>query len=178
MRFNLAACTLSFQQFADAHSDWIACYHAPTANVHTCPRDCLHAISLSPHNATVLGSGPYHPNSSICLAAIHAGVVDAELGGATHVSRFYPIDWSGSDTQSIYPEQAASGSNGHGVTSLSVPAADNVRPAPQSSFSWSCVHAAPFHDRCSALRFRLAPAICTPCCTRSCRGALTGHWAG
>ena len=92
--FSAAACTLSFDQFTDAHSDWLTCYHAPVFNVHTCPRACLRAVhDLFLLNATVYGSSPFAGNSSICLAAIHAGIIDEVEGGAILIDRFYPETW-------------------------------------------------------------------------------------
>ena len=169
------ACAFTFQQYEEAHSDWAACYHAPVVNVHTCPRDCLQALhspadsnnSASPSPA-VLGSGPYHHSSAICLAAIHAGAIAASEGGAVHVDRFWPVDWSGGATQTVWPEQAAQGSVRHGVTSEAVPASEIVVPAPEQSYSWQVrrrgagprqVQRAPFSPRSGHLHAVLWPQL-------------------
>ena len=93
--FDVDACTASFEQFRASHSDWVTCYHAPVFNVHTCPRRCSRAADeLHLLNATVYGSFPYAANSSICLAAIHAGVINDTTGGALLLDRFEPTTWT------------------------------------------------------------------------------------
>ena len=136
--FSLAACTFSFADFADAHSDWVTCYHAPRVNVHTCPQHCLRSVDLDPSHARVYGSGPYAAPSSICLAAIHSGVLDDAQGGAVHVDPFFPPDWSNSSSQTVFPGQSRQGSVRSGVNSSQVPA-DWIgpEPSPQSSKSWA-----------------------------------------
>merc|ERR1711872_237205 len=47
-----------------------------------CPTHCLNVN----HCVRVKGSGPYAVNSPVCLAAIHAGVLDAQSGGGVEVS--------------------------------------------------------------------------------------------
>lgn len=47
-----------------------------------CPSQCLNVQ----HCVRVKGSGPYTVNSPVCLAAIHAGVIPANKGGAIEVS--------------------------------------------------------------------------------------------
>ena len=164
------SCTFTFHDFENAHSDWITCYHAPTVNVHTCPRDCLRSVDgdTAPHSATVVGSRPFHGSSAICLAAIHAGVVNASEGGAVHVDRFYPADWSRSDSQTLYPEGAAEGSESNGVRSLDVPLRERATPAAESSYSWSVrprgvvprqVQRAPFSPRSGHVHAWLYPQL-------------------
>jgi len=46
-----------------------------------CPSNCLNVV----HCVRVKGSGPYTVNSPVCLAAIHAGVLEAQSGGAVKV---------------------------------------------------------------------------------------------
>ena len=92
--FDAAGCSLSFEQFAAAHSDWVTCYHAPLINVHTCPQHCSRA------NASVDGASPYSGASSICLAAIRAGLINDSSGGAVLVDRFYPPSWNTTDSSS------------------------------------------------------------------------------
>ena len=135
--FSLYSCTLSFAQHEEAYRDWAACYHSVRMNVITCPRGCLQAVTLSPHNATVAGSYPYHANSSVCLAAIHAGVIDAAEGGGVLLGRFYPEDWSNGSSQSTYPHEAWRASLSHSVQSLEVPVAERPLPAPLLSYSWT-----------------------------------------
>ena len=162
------SCTFTFSEFESAHSDWVTCYHAPTVNVHTCPRDCLRSVDTAPHSARVIGSKPFHGNSAICLAAIHAGVINSSEGGAVHVDRFYPADWSMSDSQTLYPEGAAQGSERHGVRSVDVPLPEVVTPAAESSYSWSVrprglvprqVQQAPFSPRTGHVHAWLYPQL-------------------
>ena len=137
--FDAASCTLSFDGFTCAHSDWRTCYHAPVFNVHTCPQSCMRAVmELRLPNATVYGSFPYAGNSSICLAAIHAGVLSDAAGGAVIVDRFYPDSWevadhsqdppsstSTTDSSSageLFPHAAWRATLSFGVQSLEVPA--------------------------------------------------------
>ena len=92
---------------------------------------------LSPLNHSVVrGSYPYSSDSSICLAAIHAGVVNATLGGAVFVSRFYRHDWSRSPTQSIFPFSSSTGSLSNGVHSLNVSALSYTVPSNGSEWSF------------------------------------------
>lgn len=46
-----------------------------------CPSNCLDVN----HCERVKGSGPYAVNSPVCMAAIHAGVIEAQTGGAIDV---------------------------------------------------------------------------------------------
>jgi hypothetical protein len=48
-----------------------------------CPNDCIK------HNVPVRGTGMYSDDSSICRAAIHAGVLNNELGGLVGVLKSY-----------------------------------------------------------------------------------------
>ena len=136
--FSLPACLLTFAAFTDGHRDWVSCYHAPRVNVHTCPRSCLQSIGLAPALARVYGSGPYAAASSICLAAIHSGLVDDARGGAVHVDPHFPLDWSNSSTQTIFPLHSREGSLQRGVNSSQVPPEwVGPEPSPLSSHSWS-----------------------------------------
>ena len=175
--FDLAACTFTFAQFEEAHSGWATCFNAPEVSVHTCPRHCLQAMrataTADPSLAEVpvplvLGSGLYHANLSICLAAIHAGAIDEKQGGAMHVFRFYPVDWSGGDTQTVWPGQFAEGSAKHDVTLKAVPADEIVHPAPEQSGAWAVrrrgsgprqVQRAPFSPRSGHLHAVLWPQL-------------------
>ena len=132
-RYDAYACSLTFAQHAAAHADWVTCFHAPVPSVHTCPVECLGALP----GAAVYGSHPYDSNSSVCLSAIHAGVLNASTGGAVHVARFYPQDWSASNTQTIYPDASASASLAHSIQSAAVPPSARPLPAPLTSNSWT-----------------------------------------
>lgn len=46
-----------------------------------CPSNCLNVV----HCVKVKGSGPYTVHSPVCLSAIHAGVIQAQTGGAVKV---------------------------------------------------------------------------------------------
>ena len=134
-RFKVDACAYTFRDYEASHIKWGACYHNPSHNHMACPRDCTRAVGLSAA-AVVYGSFPYHANSSICLAAIHAGVISNRDGGGLFLSRFYPIDWSNSSSQTLYPHGAAHGSLSNGVQSLDVSEHDSRTPAPVSSYSF------------------------------------------
>ena len=169
--FDHYACAFTFQQYEEAHADWATCFHAPEVNVHTCPRGCLQAMHASSNSSSapvVLGSGPYHQHSAICLAAIHAGAVDEQQGGAVHVDRFWPADWSGGATQALWPGQAAQGSIVHGVASEAVPSSEVVTPADEQSYAWQVrrrgsaarqVQRAPFPPRSGHVHAVLTPQL-------------------
>ena len=136
--FDAAACSLSFEQFTAAHSDWVTCYHAPVFNVHTCPQHCLRAAN---DTVAVYGSFPYDEQSSVCLAAIHAGVINESSGGAVLLDRFYPERWTVTEHRSSAgdsdggPRRAVRGSGStsdgrRGEMNLSAVA---VTPSPSSS---------------------------------------------
>ena len=126
-QFSVAACTLSFEQFTAAHSDWVTCYHAPVINVHTCPRQCRRASAeLLLHNATVYGNTTFSASSPICLAAIQMGVLQDDKGGAVLVDRLYPTTWSVTDNRA---------GNGSGSTLTPVASADSVTPSSSSHSS-------------------------------------------
>ena len=134
--FDPLTCTLTFADFVSAHSRWFSCYHTSSINVVTCPQRCLDAVPLS-SNAAVYGSFPYHTNSSVCLAAIHAGVIDNAAGGGFFIDRFFPQDWSDGPSQTVFPHGSSLGSLSYGVQSLAVPAEALEVPAPLHSHSWS-----------------------------------------
>ena len=170
--FDRYACAFTFAQYEEAHADWATCFHAPVVSVHTCPRDCVQAMRASTNSSitapVVFGSGPYHHSSAICLAAIHAGAIDAQQGGAVHAYRFWPADWSGSATQTLWLGQAAEGSVRHGVASEAVPASETVTPADEQSYSWQVrrrgsaarqVQRAPFSPRSGHVHAVLTPQL-------------------
>ena len=97
---------------------------------HRCPPNCIAAMqegcrsggtSRTPAGgAAVIGSFPYHPNSSVCLSAVHSGLVDDATGGAVLPSLFFSQTWD-SNTIDIYPHGSQSGTCSNGVQSLDVP---------------------------------------------------------
>ena len=108
-----AACIVSFDAAA-----LLLPGPAPTALRWYCPPDCLTAASST--NASVTGSFPYHPSSSVCLSAIHCGLLNSSAGGAVFFTPFYSESWDESALQ-LYPHNASLGSLSHGVQSLPVP---------------------------------------------------------
>ena len=83
----------------------------------------------------MLGSFPYHSASSVCLAAIHAGVISDEAGGGVWVNRFYRHDWSNTSTQTIFPYQSWRGSLSNGVQSEEVD--HSWYSVPSNASEWS-----------------------------------------
>uniref|UniRef100_A0A0G4HYR7 LCCL domain-containing protein n=1 Tax=Chromera velia CCMP2878 TaxID=1169474 RepID=A0A0G4HYR7_9ALVE len=73
----------------------------------TCPKDCASAGSNVPFfgSAKVYGTGTYNPESAVCRAAIHAGVLDSERGGETSIAIVEQ------------PDDLPKGSTAHGVSS-------------------------------------------------------------
>ena len=109
-----------------------------------CPPNCtLPSPSSSPPYApstslpAVYGSSPYHGRSSVCLAAVHAGLIDASTGGGVFISPFYRHDWSGGDAQTIFPFQSNRGRLSNGVRSLDVPAHWHSVPSNASAYSYT-----------------------------------------
>ena len=85
-----------------------------------CPSDCLQQLSQDRHAGLpklygVFGSFPYFSSSSICLAAVHAGIINDTLGGGVFVNRFYRHDWSNTSTQTIFPHESWRGSLSNGI---------------------------------------------------------------
>ena len=95
--------------------------------------DASSATSLS--RPVLYGSFPYHPSSSVCLAAIHAGLIRASVGGGVFISRFHSHDWSGTSNQTIFPFNSSRGSLSNGVQSLDVP--DSWHSVPSDNRQWS-----------------------------------------
>jgi hypothetical protein len=113
MQYNATLCLLTFSQLQDALQNDVPCHHMMPVMLITCPQHCLRAIDTFP-SPLVLGSFSYHNSSSVCLAAIHSGIITSEAGGGVFAERFYPLTWAGDSTQSIFPHgsHAASLSNG------------------------------------------------------------------
>ena len=107
-----------------------------------CPANCS---TLSASSASVYGSFPYHSSSSVCLAAIHAGIVSDPLGGGVFVSRFYRHSWSNSSINgsasggapSIFPFTSANGALSNGVQSMDVEPGWYTVPSNGSSWSYT-----------------------------------------
>ena len=140
--FNLTICSWSFSQFEQSYRKAIACYGYPRFNVHTCPKHCLRAAlpqagQLDPVQARVYGSFPYHANSSICLAAIHAGVITSEQGGGLFIDRFFPADWSGGSSQTVFPHGSWAASLSNGVQTEAVPSGWHSMPSALLAYSWT-----------------------------------------
>ena len=99
----------------------------------SCPAHC----DLLQPRPPVYGSYPYAGASSVCLSAVHCGVVSASQGGSVFLGRFYRADWSNSSSQSVFPNASALNSSSNGVASLPVPPAWNPTPAPASLWSYT-----------------------------------------
>ena len=104
-----------------------------------CPAHCLHHTSLTPpllpFPAAVFGSWPYHNSSSMCLAAIHSGLITDAEGGFLHGLRFRRHSWAGDATQTTFPFHSSRGSLSNGVQSLDVPASWHSVPAGDADWS-------------------------------------------
>ena len=147
------ACDLSFASF----DRQFLLFSARTLS-HRCPPSCLSLLpsTLSPppllndrpldlHHSTpvlpsptplpVFGSHPYHGNSSICLSAIHSGVVAEAVGGSVFVARFYRHEWG--EAASIFPGASANASLSSAVLSQQVPPQWNPQPATAVSYSYT-----------------------------------------
>ena len=138
MGFSVAHCVWSFEQLQASHSNDVPCFHMGPVNVHTCPQHCLRALQADPQHARVYGSFPYHRSSSVCLAAIHAGIIADEAGGTVLVEPFYPLTWNNDSSQTIFPHQSAFPTLSNGLLSLPVSAIEAVSvPSPLTSSSWT-----------------------------------------
>ena len=112
--------------------------------VHRCPLKCISATvnTTTPPTPTkgagaVYGSFPYHSASSICLAAIHCGVISDSSGGSVFISRFLRQDWSDSPTQTVFPQRSAYGTQSNGVVSLNVSTGWYTQPADEWEASFT-----------------------------------------
>ena len=106
---------------------------------HYCPPRCLHHAPPSSNtnsSGVVYGSYPYSPSSSVCLSAIHCGLLNVTVGGSVFVSRFYRHDWSGGETQTIYPFSSSQGSTSNNVSSVDVPPTSFDVPSNGSVYSF------------------------------------------
>ena len=117
-------CAMNFTAF-DSLYGWINEFNHPQPIIQyqplaaTCPPGCAQLLTGSAdgplYQPRLFGSYPYHSSSSICLAALHSGLISASEGGGVFVSRFYRQDWSGTDNQTIFPFTSALGSVSNGV---------------------------------------------------------------
>ena len=83
---NASVCGWTCAQLADSTLADCVCSYIDTRTVHTCPQHCLRYVGRK-----VFGSYPYHGNSSVCLAAIQAGVIGNEEGGGVMARRFFSL---------------------------------------------------------------------------------------
>ena len=130
--YNATVCAFTFQQLLDSHADDCPCTYLDAVTVHTCSQHCLRSV-----DGRVYGSYPYHAASSVCLAAIHSGIISDEDGGALLAQRFYPLSWANDSTQTVFPHGSSSASYSNGVQSLPVPDGWHQVPAPLPAFSWT-----------------------------------------
>ena len=134
--YNASICSWTFAQHEDSYVNWVACHNQGRQSVHTCPVHCLRAANTS-SAAAVLGSFPYHANSSICLSAIHSGIIGDQDGGAVLIQRFYPESWDKDSTQAIFPHDSHRPSYSNGVQSIEVPSQWRPVPSALDSFSFT-----------------------------------------
>jgi hypothetical protein len=119
-----------------------------------CPPRCIDVIAAAASSnasfipPTVYGSFPYHANSSVCLAAIHSGIITNDDGGWVQYGRFgayhqpvlidltdpnadpgrlldasghYQQLWANISMDDLYPFNASRPSLSNGVQSAAVP---------------------------------------------------------
>ena len=134
-----------------------------------CPANCTHSVEGSqPQEGAVYGSFPYHGSSSVCLAAVHAGIISGKEGGGVYVSYFFRQDWSNTSTQTIFPFTSSLGSLSNGVLSHNVSSLWYSVPSNATEHSWTVRgrgdlvvqrRQAPFSPRAGHLlqRWRLFP---------------------
>jgi hypothetical protein len=81
-----------------------------------CPSWCTNATGVNRLSSTAVlfGSYPYHVNSSICLAAIHSGIITNELGGGVFWEKFYRL------TGATQAHKPSSHTTHHSVRSVTV----------------------------------------------------------
>ena len=136
--FNLTHCLWTFAQLSASHYNDVPCFHMGLVNVHSCPQHCLRALSIDPDHARVYGSYPYHSASSVCLAAIHAGIITDEAGGGLFVERFYPETWNNDSSQTIFPHNSSASTLSNGVLTSPVSLIEDLPlPSPLTSHSWT-----------------------------------------
>ena len=127
-----SSCTATFADI-DALTDDVLAFRTVA---YLCPPNCL--LSPTPSQPPLVqGSYPYSPASSICLSAIHSGLLSPTAGGSVFVSRFYRNDWSNTSSQSIYPYTSAQPSTSNGVSSQAVPPTSYTVPSTAEEFSYT-----------------------------------------
>ena len=104
----------------------------------------LAALLLLAFPSPSYGEGPYDPSptsppydgrSSVCLAAVHAGIINASTGGGVYVSRFYRHAWTNTSSQTIFPYPSNLSSLSNGVQSSDVD--DSWYSLPSTQHEWS-----------------------------------------
>ena len=109
----------------------------------SCPPGCLRTLltnsTITPPQ--VWGSYPYHFNSSACLAAIHAGVIDSAAGGDLYVKRFRRNAWTNDSRDTVFPFGSSASSYSNGVLSMTVP--DEWNPVPAGPYEQSATVTVP-----------------------------------
>ena len=135
-QYNATLCLYTFAQLQEAFTNHLPCYHLMPIMLISCPQHCLRAVDTSP-SPLVSGSYPYHNSSSVCLAAIHAGIISDEAGGGVFAERFYPLTWANDSTQSIFPHGSQAASLSNGVQTAAVPEEATRTPALLDSYSWT-----------------------------------------
>jgi hypothetical protein len=130
-------CCAVYDHFSVNRTQWPNGVSSPAlfTAAFSCPLRCL--AKAASEGGQVLGSYPYHGNSSICLAALHAGLISDTEGGSIFVSRFYRHDWSGSPSQSVFPYESWQGSVSNGVRSIDVPPSFYTVPSPANQWSYT-----------------------------------------
>ena len=133
--WNASACNTTFADLDTASI--IPLFNYRTVAFY-CPPLCLNFSSPSSSSAPlVYGSYPYSANSSICLSAVHCGVINNTLGGSVFPSRFYRHDWSNTTAnQTTFPFTSAIGTTSNNVTSLDVSASQPAAPSNGSQWSY------------------------------------------
>lgn len=166
-------CTLTFAQFEASKPVWVRDAQSqifmPAATLlnlaATCPANCTTAAltNTSTPSTLLFGSFPYSPTSSICLAAIHAGIIADATGGGLFVSRFYRHDLSNTTNQTIYPFDSWRGSLSNGVQSGDMTATAIACQPAAAIIPGLCEGLV--SSWCSVVKhpFLLEPATCTSC---------------
>ena len=124
-------CSLTFERFDSSGGEFT---YNKAVSPAFCPANCALSSATTPA-AALFGSFPYSPSSSVCLAAIHAGLISNAAGGVVFASRFYRHDWRGGSNQTVYPFDSWRGSLSNGVQSGDV-GSDSYR-VPAGSREWS-----------------------------------------
>ena len=148
-----STCLTSFQLYFDELLPAAVRFPAKTLQF-VCPSHCPSLVAASlrtkaeesadPSQASesilswpVWGSYPYHPLSSICLSAVHSGVLNDTLGGSVWVERFFSTQWD-THNATLYPAQSARGTLSNSIQSQPVEAAMPAGYTSLSLHDFSC----------------------------------------